>query len=119
MQERLIPAASGRKRRGLGPPAWVGWLFVLPGLLGLLVFLVLPMLASLVLGFTDTTLLGGTTFTGVDNFQRLARDQNFLASVVVTTIFVVVYTPLNIIMSTAMAMWLRTRLWGRSWLRVV
>lgn len=108
-----------KARGGLRPSAWVGWLFVLPGLLGLLVFLVVPMLASLVLGFTDVSLLGETNFVGVRNFQRLIADSNFLASVGVTTIFVIVYTPLNIIISTAMAMWLRSRLWGKSWLTVI
>lgn len=116
--EQLAPAAPS-VRRGLGPSAWVGWLFVLPGLLGLLVFLVVPMVASLVLGFTDISLLGSTSFTGLKNFERLAQDENFLASVGVTTVFVVIYTPLNIILATAMAMWLRTRLWGKNWLRVI
>lgn len=109
----------GRSRRSLGNPGWVGWLFVLPGLIGLLVFIVAPLLGSLALGLFDSTLLGGTTFVGLDNFRRLFSDQQFLASVGVTAVFVVIYTPLNLAISFAMALWLRTRLAGRAWLRVI
>jgi multiple sugar transport system permease protein len=97
----------------------VGWLFVLPGSLGLIIFLVIPMVASLVLGFSNSTLLGGTTFTGLANFERLFHDTQFLTSIVVTTIFVFVYTPLNIALALGMALWLKTRIAGRTWLRVI
>ncbi|AND17446.1 carbohydrate ABC transporter permease [Rathayibacter tritici] len=113
-----VPVARGRRPSG-GSPAWVGWIFVLPGLLGLLIFIVIPMIASLVLGFSDSTLLGGTHLTGLENFVRLVNDQQFIASIVVTTVFVVVYTPLNIAISLGIALWLKTRLAGSSWLRVV
>ena len=38
------------RRRLLGGPRWVGWAFVLPGLIGLAVFIVIPQVASLILG---------------------------------------------------------------------
>jgi multiple sugar transport system permease protein len=37
----------------------------------------------------------------------------------VTAIFVLVYVPANIAISMAMAMWLKTRIAGRNWLRVI
>jgi multiple sugar transport system permease protein len=116
----LARSPRGRlRRRPLGGPRWVGWVFVLPGLIGLAVFIVLPQLASLVLGFSTSTLLGGIEFTGVQNFVRLLRDPQFLNSVVVTAIFVLIYVPANIAISMAMALWLKTRILGRNWLRVV
>ncbi|WP_419703445.1 carbohydrate ABC transporter permease [Promicromonospora sp. NFX87] len=107
------------RRRPLGGPGWVGWAFVLPGLIGLAVFIVIPQVASLVLGFADSTLLGGTQFTGTQNYVRLLHDTQFLNSVRVTAIFVLVYVPANIAISMAMAMWLKTRIAGRNWLRVI
>ena len=107
------------RRRLLGGPRWVGWAFVLPGLIGLAVFIVIPQLASLILGFSDSTLLGGTQFTGAENYARLLRDPQFLNSVMVTAIFVLVYVPANIAISMAMALWLKTRIAGRNWLRVI
>ncbi|HZL04770.1 MAG TPA: sugar ABC transporter permease [Coriobacteriia bacterium] len=82
-------------------------------------FVIAPMIASLALGFFNATLLGGTTFSGLENFTRMFRDQQFLTSLRVTTIFVLLYTPLNIALSFAMALWLRTRLAGRAGLRVL
>jgi multiple sugar transport system permease protein len=107
------------RRRLLGGPRWVGWAFVLPGLIGLAVFIVIPQVASLILGFSDSTLLGGTQFTGTENYARLLRDPQFLNSVMVTAIFVLIYVPANIAISMAMALWLKTRIAGRNWLRVI
>ncbi|ROR72256.1 carbohydrate ABC transporter permease [Bogoriella caseilytica] len=114
-------AGPGHRRALRGSTGWQGWgwIFVLPGLVGLVVFVVTPMVASLVLGFFDATLLGGLTPVGLDNFSRMVGDRQFLNSVVVTTLFVLIFVPLNIALSTAMALWLRTRLAGRSWLRVI
>lgn len=120
MTSTRLDRPGGRlRRRPLGGPRWVGWIFVLPGLLGLTIFIVLPQFASLVLGFSTSSLLGGTQFTGAANFVRLFHDSRFLTSVIVTAFFVVVYTPLNIALSLAMALWLKTRLAGRKWLRVI
>lgn len=119
--QSLVPLVGEktRVRRPLLPGRVAGWLFVLPGLLGLIIFVVIPMAASLVLGFFNSTLLGGTTPVGFQNFVRLFHDSQFLASIGVTAAFVVIYTPLNIVFSLLMALWLRTRLAGKTWLRVI
>jgi multiple sugar transport system permease protein len=112
------PEPAVRKRRSLTGGPW-GWLFVAPGLLGLVVFVIAPLLGSLVLALFDYSVLGGGTFNGLENFTTLLSDPLFLNSSVVTTIFVVVYTPLNIALSLAMALWLNTSLAGKTWLRVL
>lgn len=111
--------ARRMRRRPLGGSRWAGWVFVLPGLVGLVVFVIVPMIASLVLGFFNSSLFGGTRFSGLENFGGLLTDQQFLTSLRVTTVFVLIYTPLNIALSFAMALWLRTRLAGRPALRVL
>lgn len=107
-----------RGRRAFGS-SWVGWVFVLPGFLGLALFVIVPVVASLALSFFDYSLLGGGTFTGFDNLATLFLDPAFRNSLLVTTVFVVVYTPLNMALSLAMAMWLNTKLGGKAWLRVI
>jgi len=115
------PGASprGRRRRDVRDSGWVGWVFVLPGFLGLALFIVVPVVASLALSLFDYSLLGGGEFTGLDNLLTLLRDPAFLQSLAVTTVFVVVYTPLNMALSLGMALWLNTRLGGKRWLRVI
>lgn len=112
------PRKAGRQRT-IGTGSWQGWLFVAPGLLGLILFVITPLIGSLVLGLFNYSLIGGATFTGFHNFVALVHDPLFLNSLVVTTIFVAVYTPLNILLSLSMALWLKTRLAGKAGLRVL
>lgn len=112
------PKPAVRRRRSLTGGPW-GWLFVAPGLLGLVMFVIAPLLGSLILALFDYSLLGGGAFVGLENFTTLLADPLFINSIVVTTVFVVVYTPLNIALSLAMALWLNTRLAGKTWLRVL
>ena len=113
------PKHPGRKRRNVLDAGWVGWVFVLPGILGLGLFVIVPVVVSLVLGLFDYSLLGGGTFTAFDNVITLFSDPAFLNSLLVTTVFVVIYTPLNMALSLSMALWLNTKLGGKGWLRVI
>lgn len=51
-----------------------GYLFILPAFILLLVFTVLPIVATLGLSVTDYQLLSPLRFTGLENWQRLAGD---------------------------------------------
>jgi multiple sugar transport system permease protein len=54
--------------------AIAGYLFVLPAFVLLLIFTVLPIIATLGLSVTDYQLLSPLQFTGMENWQRLAGD---------------------------------------------
>ncbi|MGZ3147901.1 carbohydrate ABC transporter permease [Lentzea chajnantorensis] len=56
------------------------WLFLAPGLAICSLFVIFPFLNMIVLAFTDASALGGGTFTGVDNFVRMAQDPRFWAA---------------------------------------
>jgi len=62
--------------RRLGKLAWV-LAFVSPSLVGLTVFSIIPILASLGLTFYEWDLLTPPHFVGLGNFQRLIHDRNF------------------------------------------
>lgn len=62
--------------RGWKHVAWVA-LFVLPGLSALLIFIIGPILTSLVLTLFEWDLLTDPQFVGVDNFRRLLTDDDF------------------------------------------
>ncbi len=57
-----------------------GYLFVLPDALGLLVFVGVPMLLALGLGFFDVDGFGGYTFSGLANYRRMWADPLFWQS---------------------------------------
>jgi multiple sugar transport system permease protein len=82
----VVPAArSGRPRRGRSPSlgrganaGFSGWRvalpFVLPTIVGLLVFNVIPLLAAFVLGFTDYSFTAQTRWVGLANYHAFLFD---------------------------------------------
>lgn len=50
-----------------------GYIFILPFVIGFLVFTVFPMLASLVLSFTDYDMLSAPVFVGLKIISRCLR----------------------------------------------
>lgn len=67
--------------------ALVGFLFVLPGVLPLLIFVIYPMASALYLSFTTWQLAGTPQLQGVMNYTELASDQQFLTALGVTVEF--------------------------------
>jgi len=60
-----------------------GWIFVGPMLIGTALFTLLPILASVLISFTDWSLIqgiDGIRFVGLDNFVDLTKDQTFITS---------------------------------------
>lgn len=81
-----------------------GYIFILPWLVGLVAFVVGPIIASFYLSFTDYQIVKPPTFTGLANYQRLASDDLFWQALKVTAIYVVVTTPLQLCLSFAVAL---------------
>jgi ABC-type sugar transport system permease subunit len=59
-----------------------GYLFLAPFIIGFLIFGLYPVINTLALSFTDTTLMSGSShFIWIDNFKRLFADDVFLRAV--------------------------------------
>jgi len=59
-----------------------GYLFLAPFIIGFLIFGLYPVINTLTLSFTDTTLMSGSShFIGINNFKRLFADDVFLRAV--------------------------------------
>ncbi len=74
---------------------WVPWLFMLPTLIILAVFLYYPVIQTFRLSFYRVAFLGlKTKFTGLDNYIDLLKDSNYhhtvLVTLVITTAVVVI-----------------------------
>lgn len=114
-----VRARPGRKRwfRGEG---WTALVFLAPGLIGLFLFLVLPILASVSLSFTNWQLLGKPKFVGWANYVRLfSTDPQFWTALSNTAFFTVEYLVLNIIISLGLATWISGIKVGQRWFRVI
>ncbi len=67
------------------------WLFLLPTIIGLIVFRLIPIGASLYLSFTDWTLLGDPNFIGLENYREAFSSKDFLTVILNTFEFSLIY----------------------------
>lgn len=79
-------------------------LFLLPWIIGFLVFQIYPIVDSLRLSFTNFRLFGDYDYVGLDNYRLLFNDTRFQTSVRVTLTFVAFGVPLQLIFALALAL---------------
>lgn len=90
------------------------WLFVMPQILGFLMFAVLPVVVSLVLCFCEWDFYNPIKFVGFDNFGLLIQDDLFPRSILNTLLFVVTTVPVTMLMSLLLALLCNRRIRGLS-----
>lgn len=93
--------------------------FLLPSLLGLIVFMIIPMISSLGLTFTDwdPLLPNKFNFIGLQNYATLLKDEKFKAAFIHTLTFIVGYIPLVLISGMAVALLLNQNIKGMKFFR--
>jgi multiple sugar transport system permease protein len=90
-----------------------GYLFILPWILGFLIFRLGPMIYSLFLSFTDYAARGAPQFIGFENYVYMfTKDPRFVDSMRSTLAFVVGYLPLNLALGLAIALLMNQRVRG-------
>jgi len=82
----------------------MGYVFLVPWLVGLLWFTVGPMAVSLYYSFTDYSLLQAPKWVGTANYERMAVDTRFVASSIVTLKYVALSVPIELVASLGLAM---------------
>jgi multiple sugar transport system permease protein len=80
------------------------YLFLLPWIIGFLLLTAGPMVASLVLSFTDYDVLSSPRFVGLDNYRELATDPDVYRSLGNTVFYTVLHVPLSMAISLGLAM---------------
>ncbi len=93
----------------------MGWGFALPFVLIFAIFLAVPIVASLLLSFTDFGLKDlrnpvGTSFVGLQNYQELMGDRKFLTASANTAVYVLAGVPLTLLAGLAVAVALNSAL---------
>jgi multiple sugar transport system permease protein len=90
---------------------WIA-LFVLPSLVGMLLFMIGPILASAVLTLFEWDLLSDPKFVGLDNFRRLVHDEEIWLALRHTLTFIVGYVPSVMVLALLLALVLDAKLKG-------
>ena len=84
----------------------VAYSFLLPSLVGVLCFSMIPLVISLYVSLTDwnfTKGIGNWNFIGLQNFKDLWTDEWFIASIKNTLIFAIVTVPIGLILAIIIA----------------
>lgn len=115
------PRSRSRMHRSPSDPKpVVGWLFIAPNLLGVLLFTFIPLISVVLLSFTEWNLvsgLDGIEFVGIDNFVSVLKDPTFWRSLVITIAYAGIAVPLTLVVGLLLAMALNRDLPGRGLLR--
>ena len=120
----LSPSCAGRSLRH--PlchslrKQWVLWLMLLPTLFFFALFCYLPMV-GIYFAFSRFNFQGGlfgSPFVGLDNFQRLLVDPRFHHALTNSLVFLVLYTPLAVVVPLFLAMLVNLKLPGIQSFRV-
>ena len=100
--------------------SWItGYLFVLPVILGILLFTLYPMGMSLYYSFTKYDILSAPRWVGFGNYQRLFQDNLFWTSLSVTFRYALISVPLNLILSGLLSVLLNRPVRGIGIYRVI
>jgi multiple sugar transport system permease protein len=105
----LVADRAGRDGRTGPPPAfrrretWAAYAFLAPWIVGFVVFMAIPMVASLVLSFTDYDGLRETSFVGGENYAQLLTDPRIRLSLRNTMVYAVLVVPATMAVALALA----------------
>jgi ABC-type sugar transport system permease subunit len=115
----VAPAGMGRKAGGRPARRWrlAPYLFVAPNMVVFGLFTIWPAISGFNISLYDSS--NGRTFTyvGLQNYQEIATDPDYLSTVAHTLVFVVGYVATVTVVATALALMLNSQQKGRGALR--
>lgn len=89
-----------------------GWVFILPALLGTLIFIVIPVICSFGLSFTKWDLLNPIQFVGLDNYKEIFSEALFFKIFWNTVVFAISTSVLGVIIPLVLACILNSKIRG-------
>lgn len=109
-----------RKKRRWGMQNVTPWLFLLPSILILGIFLIIPILEAFKWSFLDYKIIADTgEFVGLANFKEIFTDKNFWTALINTLLFLVIVLPLNVFLPMILAVLVNQKIKGVGTFRVL
>jgi len=105
-------APDSRVRRALGSDHLAGWMFVAPAVVLIGIFGLVPIAWSAIMSFQANDLVSAPSWVGLANYQALAKDPAFIASVRHTLVYTALFVPLSVAGSLLVAWALNRKLRG-------
>ncbi len=97
----------------------VGLYFILPALIGTLIFIVIPIICSFGLSFTNWDLLNEIKFVGFDNYKIILNEQIFSKILLNTIVYAFSVTFFAVLIPLLIASILNTKLRGSEWFKTI
>lgn len=110
---------KSRERSLVARNRMIGYAFLLPNLLGFIIFTLLPVLAALLLCFVEWDSSNPIKFVGIKNFIKIFKDETFRISLWNTFYYTAANVPLTIAFSLMLAMLLNKGLKGVKFFRAI
>ncbi|NOU96707.1 ABC transporter permease subunit [Paenibacillus sp. LMG 31456] len=97
---------------------WYGYMFISPMVIGYVLFLLGPIIAAFMMSFTNWSLIKEEEFVGLANYTKaFTGDSVFWDTVWNSFYFSIVFVPLNIVLTLALALLLKDRILGVGFFR--
>lgn len=96
----------------VGVSKYTGLLFVIPFIIGFILFTFYPFVSSFLFGMTDYNGITTPEFTGLDNYISMFSDKDFLQAFSVTLRYTFILVPLKLIISLLVALILNIEIKG-------
>src|SRR4051794_19584243 len=123
VRKQTLSTATGQPHVKGRLPTWItsktrrdealtGYVFILPWMLGFLIFALGPVLASFVLIFMKWEVLTPPQFAGLDNLRYLLSDPLLIKSLVNTAIYTIFAVPMQLVMALFAALLLNVEVRG-------
>lgn len=91
---------------------YIGYLYIAPWIIGILVFSLFPFVSSFVISFTDYNLIDQARFIGLDNYRKMLNDELFIKSFWNTVKYVFMTVPMKLAFALFIAHILNFKLKG-------
>ena len=91
---------------------WAGHIFILPAILGTIIFIIIPVFCSFGLSFVKWDLLNQAEFVGFDNYIKLFNDKLFYKILLNTVVFALSTSIFGVIIPLILASIINTKIRG-------
>ena len=108
-----VPDADRRRR------IRTAFTFLAPSLLGVVLFLVIPVIFVIILSLTQWNLLTPVKWVGFSNYANIFQFDGFGHSLLVTAYYVLLNIPVQTVLALGLALLLNNRLPGSAFIRVI
>ncbi|UPM52510.1 carbohydrate ABC transporter permease [Gottfriedia acidiceleris] len=96
------------------------WLFLLPSILILGIFLIIPIIEAFKWSFLDYKIIAGTgEYVGLANFKEIFSDKDFWNALVNTLLFLLIVLPMNVFLPMILAVLVNQKIKGVSTFRIL